>query len=98
MSKPRKDLRKHNKNIKAARTVRQRLIWSISILSAILIAFIFKIGESLWLAWMVEYRLRIVGLLTLVLVCLIVLSPLIIEYSKTPRALSGPGKNPYIDP
>jgi hypothetical protein len=98
MPKANRHPKKHDKKSKIVRTVKQRLIFLISALSAILFVFTFKVGEGLWTVWMVEQRLRIVGILGLVLVCLIVLSPFVIEYSQSPRALSGPGKNPYIDP
>lgn len=83
---------------KIARAVKQRLILLISLLSATIIAMIFRLGEAWWPLWMVEYRSRIVALLLFALIFAILLSPIIIEYSKNPRALSGPGKNPYIDP
>jgi hypothetical protein len=98
MSEPQRQPRNRESKNRIARVVKQRLTALISALSAILLIFIFRIGESLWLAWMVEYRLRIVALLVLVLICLLVSAPLILEHSKNPRPLSGPGKNPYIDP
>lgn len=87
---------KSNKQI--ARTVKQGLVLLISILSAILLVTIFRVGEVLWPLWMVEHRSRIVAIILFAVLFLILLSPIIIEFSKNPRALSGPGKNPYIDP
>ena len=98
MSKPQRHLKNSENKSRVVRTVKRRLTILISSLSLILIVLLFRIGESLWLAWMVEYRTRIIGLLALILICVILSAPLILEYSKSPRALSGPGKNPYIDP
>jgi hypothetical protein len=97
MPRLRRSSKKRYDGNKTAVTLKQRLILLISVLSAVLLVFLFRLGEVLWLAWMVEHRLRIVGLLSLILICLIVASPLILEYAKHPRVLSGPGKNPYID-
>jgi hypothetical protein len=94
----RKHPRIHGAQKKAVRVVKQRLIALISVLSTLVLIFAFRLGETLWLAWMIEYRPRILGLLLLILICMIVVSPLIMEYTEKPRALSGPGKNPYIDP
>jgi hypothetical protein len=76
---------------------RRLIIWITALVIAILV-LLFRVGEDLWAIWIVEYRTRIAALLILITIGSILLSPLIIEYSKHPRALSGPGKNPYIDP
>ena len=81
-----------------ARTIKRRLITWIAFLIIGIVTLIFSIGETWWPMWIVEYRTRIAALLMLITIGSILLSPLIIEYSKHPRALSGPGKNPYIDP
>jgi hypothetical protein len=88
---------RENRN-QIARTIKQRLVLLISFLGTTLLVLIFRVGEVLWPLWTVEHRLRIVAIILLAVIFLILLSPIIIEFSKNPRALSGPGKNPYIDP
>jgi len=78
--------------------LKRRLILLISILSAMVLVLLFRVGQVLWPAWMVERRLQIFGIVALALVFLLLLSPLIIESYKRPRDFPGPGKNPYIDP
>lgn len=81
----------------AQRAGRRLGIWIVFLIISIL-TLLLRIGEALWPLWLIDYRLRIVALLLLITIGSILLSPLIIEHSKNPRALSGPGKNPYIDP
>jgi hypothetical protein len=83
---------------RTAQMVKQRLIVWIAFLSIVIVVLIFRVGESLWPIWVVEYQTRIAALLMLITIGSILLSPLIIEYAKSPRAFSEPGKNPYIDP
>ena len=78
-------------------TTRRLSLWITALVIAIAV-LMFRIGEGLWPLWIVEYRTRIAALLMLITIGSVLLSPLIIEYSKHPRAFSGPGKNPYIDP
>ena len=98
MSKQRRPRKELEDRKQTAQTVKKRLVLLISILSAILLVTIFGVGEVLWPLWMVEHRSRIVAIILFAVLFLILLSPIIIEFSKNPRALSGPGKNPYIDP
>ena len=98
MSKQRRPRKELEDRKQTAQTVKKRLVLLISILSAILLVTIFRVGEVLWPLWMVEHRSRIVAIILFAVLFLILLSPIIIEFSKNPRALSGPGKNPYIDP
>ena len=95
MSETRRNRKQGEKN---ARFVKQRLVFLISSLIAIIAILIFRVGQTLWPLWLVEYRSRIIALLLFALIFAILLSPIIIEFSRNPRALSGPGKNPYIDP
>ena len=83
---------------KTAQIVEQRLIVLISLLSVSVTILIFRVGESWWPLWMVDYRSRILGILLLALVIVVVSSPVIIESSQRPRDFPGHGKNPYIDP
>ena len=81
----------------AERVTRRLGLW-ITFLLITIAVLLFRVGEDFWPMWLVDYRLRIIALLVLFTIGSILLSPLIIEHSKNPRALSGPGKNPYIDP
>lgn len=83
---------------RTAQIVKRRLVLWFAILIVTIAVLIFRVGEDLWPIWIVEYRTRIAALLMLITIGSILLSPLIIEYAKSPRAFSGPGKNPYIDP
>jgi hypothetical protein len=98
MSKQRRPRKELEDRKQTAQAVKQRLVILISSLNVILLVMIFRVGEALWPVWMVEHRTRIVAIMLLAIIFLILLSPIIIEFSKNPRALSGPGKNPYIDP
>ena len=92
---------RRNRELAIERTVQRvtrRLLFWIAFLLITIAVLLFRVGEDLWTIWIVEYRTRIAALLILITIGSILLSPLIIEYSKHPRALSGPGKNPYIDP
>ena len=89
--RPHKDLESRKQ---IAETIKQRLVLLISLLGAILLFLLFRIGEALWPLWMVEYRLRIVAILILAIICSSLLSPIMIEASSNTRTLSGPGKNP----
>ena len=95
--------RKRKNRIKARRQttikVERGLLTTIPFLSILALALIFRIGESLWPVWLVEHRSPLIAILLLISIVLLILSPIIIEYSEKPRSLSsGPGKNPYIDP
>lgn len=81
---------------KIAQLVQQRLIIWIAFLVIMILVLSFQVGVDVWPLWLVVYRLRIVALLLIFTIGTLLLSPLMIEYSKHPRALSGPGKNPYL--
>ena len=80
---------------KMAQAVQRRLILWIAFLVITILVLLFRVGEDIWPMWLVDYRLRIMALLLLFTLGSLSLSPLIIEYSRNPRALSGPGKSPY---
>jgi uncharacterized membrane protein len=77
-----------------ASTVKKRFVLLISLLSAILLVMMFRVGAALWPLWVVEHRLRIVAILLLIIICSIVLLPIMIEATSNTQTLSGPGKNP----
>jgi len=94
MSKIRRRFKESDIRNQIARTMKQRLVFVIAILSIILLVLIFRVGEVLWLGWMIAYRKQIIGLLLFITLFLFFLSPIIIEANSNSRALSGPGKNP----
>jgi Na+/melibiose symporter-like transporter len=92
MSHTRRHLHKLESKKQIARAMKQRLIMLVSFLTTILIALIFRIGESWWTEWMIDHQKQMIGIMLLAIICVIALSPLIIEADSHPRALSGPGK------
>lgn len=64
------------------------------VLLIILLALWLKVGQQVWPGWLVSYRGRIIGLLGLVLLAVLCALPILLEASKRPRRLSGPGHNP----
>lgn len=90
--------RKTKPNVKkAVQTVKQRLIALISILGVGVAILFFKIGETWWPQGLMDYRLRIIGVLVFALLIVTASFPLFIESAKRPRTYPGLGKNPYID-
>ena len=77
-----------------ARRVKRRLASLIAVLIAILLVLILGLGKGQWPGWLIDHRTQVEGVIALGVILLLLLSPLIIESSSNPRALSGPGKNP----
>ena len=75
-----------------ARTAKRRLAALIVFLVVILLVLL--VARTSWQGWMSMHHAQIEGILALVIMLLIFLSPLIVEISSHPRTLSGPGKNP----
>jgi hypothetical protein len=94
MSKKRRRFKESDGRKQIALTMKHRLVLIIAILLIILLVLIFRVGEVLWLGWMIAYRKQIIGLILFIILFLFFLSPIIIEADSNPRALSGPGKNP----
>ncbi len=84
----------HEERKRIAQAVKRRLTLLIVFLLAILFVLMFAIGASSWPLWLSAHRTQIEGLIALIIVLLIVLSPIIAEVSSNARTLSGPGKNP----
>ena len=78
----------------SARRAKQFLALWIILLVAIVLALAFRVSQVVWPAWMIAYRTQIIGILLFVLVVTICLYPVIVEVTRNPRHLSGPGKNP----
>lgn len=89
---------KKSQKRKIVQATKRRLIGLIAFLSALALPLIFKWGETSWPLFLIEYRGVFLSFLLLAILATIAISPLIIEVNSNPRSLSGPGKNPYIDP
>ena len=98
MSNVRKRFKKREGKKQTGRAVKRGLILSIVVLITILLAMILGAGEAWWPVWIIQHRAQVEGIIVLCTIVLILLSPLIVEASSNTRTLSGPGKNPYIDP
>jgi hypothetical protein len=98
MSIIRKRFKKREGKTQTGRAVKRGLILLIVVLVIILLAMILGIGEAWWPVWIIQHRAQVEGIILLLIIVLILLSPLMIEATAKTRTLSGPGKNPYIDP
>ena len=76
--------------------MKHRLSLLIAFLIVLLLALIFRAGDAWWPVWVVEHQKQAMGIIVLAIVCLVLLSPVIIEADSNPRGLDGPGKNPYL--
>lgn len=78
--------------------IAEKTIWAIAIVVLVLIVglllFVFRIGETMYPTWMIEYRNPIIGILLSIIIVVILSSPLIVEANSNPRPLTGPGKRP----
>lgn len=77
-----------------ARMMKQGMILAIATLVVILFALLLQLGREAWPFWLILHRKQMVGVMVLAIVLLSLSSPILIEASSAPRALSGPGKNP----
>jgi hypothetical protein len=84
----------YKSNEQIALATKQGLVLVISILVAILVALVFKIGGYFWPRWLLEYRESLIGFFLFITIFLTLFSPVIIEYNRNPRHFSGPGKYP----
>lgn len=94
MSETQKHTKRSEEIKRVAQAMRLRLSAFIAFLAAIVFILIFRIGETWWYQWMIDYRARIIGIILLIVVALIFLFPVIVEFTSNPRHLSGPGKPP----
>ena len=78
----------------AIRKTKLRLGLALTLLFAPMTILIFRLGQAFWPTWLTDYRKLIIGILLVAVIFLALMSPVIIEESSNPRALSGPGKNP----
>jgi hypothetical protein len=74
------------------------IILFLSLLIIPCIILIFNIGNSFYSSWLITYRTQIIGVLLFAILLVVISSPLIVEVNSNSRPLSGPGKNPEMDP
>jgi len=82
--------------IDVVRKTKRRLALVLTILAVPLALLIFKAGFSMWPEWLVHWRMVLIGILAVAVMFLGLMSPIIIEFTKDPRPLSVPGKNPEM--
>ncbi len=94
----RKRARSHDKPVRrrALQGLKRTLAAILAILLLLLALLIFKAGVTVWPDWLVHYRSVFIGVLGLAVIFLGLMTPVILEFMKDPRPLSGPGKNPEI--
>ncbi len=66
-----------------------------------LVVLLVAVGAAVLLVqtpWLAAHRMQVVGALGLALFAVLLSLPLVIEYERHPRHLSGPGKNPEQGP
>lgn len=90
LSRGQRELRKR----RIGKITKRRLFVLISVLSVLAIVVRFGLGVVYWPLWLVQYQNVIAGILLFVVVFFALLSPLLIEYSKDPRPLSGSNRPP----
>ena len=95
-------LRSHGKKDgsrkQVAEATKRKLILLISSLLTILLFLGFRVGESFWLLWIIEYRKPIMAFLLFFMFAMLFGAPMIIEANSNPRKTSGPGHNPKLPP
>jgi hypothetical protein len=94
MSKKQRSPKDSESRKQIAQTVKRRLVLLIGVLTVILLVLLLAVGEDWWPIWLIAHRTQTAGIVALVVILFILLSPILVEASSNPRALSGPGKNP----
>ena len=74
------------------------IILFLSLLTIPCVILMFNLGNSFYPPWLIAYRIQIIGVLLFAIILAVISSPLIVEVNSNPRPLSGPGKNPKMDP
>lgn len=83
---------------KIAQKTSRGIILLLSLLIIPCVILIFKIGDSFYSPWLITHQTQIIGVLLFAITIVSISSPLIVEVNSNPRPLSGPGKNPKMDP
>ena len=81
-----------------ARKTSGRIALFLSLLIIPCVILIFNIGNSFYSSWLITHRTQFIGVLLFAIIIVAISSPLIVEVNSNPRPLSGPGKNPKMDP
>jgi len=98
MPRLRSHIKKDDGRKQVAEATKRKLILLISFLLAISLFLGLRVGESIWPAWIIEYRKPIMAILLFFMFAMIFGFPIIIEANSNPRKLSGPGHNPKLPP
>src|SRR5512138_2157999 len=88
---------RHHAEARDPRIIRKGWLYlaiAVGVLFVIEILLGLKAGQSLWPAWLVSARGQVLGLLGLALLAGVCALPILLEASKRPQHLSGPGHNP----
>src|SRR5215212_4157945 len=94
MSNRRRHHDKRDGKRRITRAIKQRLVLLLAFLIVILLVLLLRVGEAWWPSWIVAHPRQSIGIVLLAIICVLAVSPIIIEADSNPRALSGPGKNP----
>jgi len=81
-----------------AKKTSKGVVLFLSLLIIPCVILMFNIGNSFYSSWLITHRTQIIGVLLFVIIIVAISSPLIVEVNSNPRPLSGPGKNPKMDP
>ncbi len=77
---------------------KRRRVWLIAGLVAILLGLIGGVALLLRSEWVVANHAQIIGVAGLVVLAALLSLPIVIEFNRHPRHLSGAGKNPEQGP
>jgi pilus assembly protein TadC len=94
MPRLRSHIKKDDGRKQVAEATKRKIILLISFLLAISLFLGFRVGESIWPVWIIEYRKPIMAFLLFFMFAMIFGFPIIIEANSNPRKTSGPGKDP----
>lgn len=97
MPKTQKRSRKLDGKSQRVRTTKQRLLFLTIFFIVVALTLTFKVGELFWPVWIIEHRTQFIGVVLFALLFLILWSPVMIEVSRNPRTLSGPGETDWLE-
>ncbi len=82
----------------AGRSAKQRWGLLVVVLAVVLLVVAGAAVLLIQTPWMDAHRMQVVGVLGLALLAVLFSLPIVIEFNRHPRPLSGPGKNPEQGP